>query len=564
MQKFRLMTDCLDSHSERYPDKPAYIFLSEKLLMEKELTFAQLRAEARQFAGRLAERTRRGDRALLIFPAGLDFIVAFFGCLYAGVVAVPLCPPNKKRSQRTLQGIIDDCSPRLIITLKALSSSLKDQDHRESLSWLEVDDKEGGQSSSLPDYPVVDAEHLAFIQYTSGSTSTPKGVMVSHANIVANQAMIRDAFGHDEASTVVGWVPHYHDQGLIGNIFQPMFVGATSILMSPVTFMRWPLRWLQAISIYQAHTSGGPNFAFGACIKALEREPDIELNLSTWQVAFNGAEPIRIDTMSEFQAAFKRYGFSREAVYPCYGLAECTLQASGGVKGSGLITLTVDRQALRDGKILLTDAASCQALVSSGKALPGTNIKIVDPVTRIARPPLEIGEIWIAGPHVAGGYWNQETITADAFANRLSGDIQPPYLRTGDLGFIHQGELYVTGRIKDMVIIRGRNYYPHDIEHNVSGAHHSLEDSACAVFSLLDAEDKLIIVQEVRREWRKKIVEEEIVSIIRQAVVVNNEITPHDIVLLKPGKLLKTSSGKIMRNAIRTQYVEKKLERWLG
>ncbi|WP_445571835.1 fatty acyl-AMP ligase [Pseudomonas sp. E102] len=565
MQKFRMMTDCLDSHSERYPGKPAYIFLSEKLLAEKTLTFAQLRIEARQFAGRLLETTQRGDRALLIFPAGLDFIIAFFGCLYAGVVAIPLCPPNKKRSQRTLQGIIDDCSPRLIITLKALSGSLQDQDHRESLSWLEMDDLRGRQQSTFPpDYLAVDAEDLAFIQYTSGSTSTPKGVMVTHANIVANQAMIRDAFSHDEASTVIGWVPHYHDQGLIGNIFQPMFVGATSVLMSPVTFMRWPLRWLQAISIYQAHTSGGPNFAFGACVKALEREPDIELDLSTWQVAFNGAEPIRNDTMSEFQAAFQRFGFSREAVYPCYGLAECTLQASGGVKGKGPITMNVDRQALRDGKILPPDTASCQTLVGSGKALPGTHIEIVDPLTRKARAPFEIGEIWIAGPHIARGYWNQEALTAGTFANHLSGTIQPPYLRTGDLGFVHQGELYVTGRIKDMVIIRGKNYYPHDIEHNVSTAHHSLESSGCAVFTLLDAEDKLIIVQEVRREWRKKIEGDEIISIIRQAVVLNNEITPHDIVLLMPGKLLKTSSGKVMRNAIRTQYIDKKLERWLG
>ncbi|AMB86703.1 hypothetical protein AWM79_15890 [Pseudomonas agarici] len=565
MQKFRLMTDCLDSHSERYPEKSAYIFLSEKLLVERELTFVQLRIAARQFSGRLLETTQRGDRALLIFPAGLDFIIAFFGCLYAGVVAVPLCPPNKKRSQRTLQGIIDDCSPRLVITLKALGSSLRDQDDQESLPWLEMDDLGERQQSVFPlDYSTVDAEDLAFIQYTSGSTSAPKGVMVTHANIVENQTMIRDAFSHDEFSTVIGWVPHYHDQGLIGNIFQPMFVGATSVLMSPVTFMRWPLRWLQAISIYRAHTSGGPNFAFGSCVKALERKPDIELDLSTWQIAFNGAEPIRNDTLSEFQAAFQRFGFSAKAVYPCYGLAECTLQASGGVKGTGPITLNVDGQALRDGKILPTDATSCKTLVGSGKALPGTRIEIVDPVTRKANAPLEIGEIWIAGPHIAQGYWNQKLLTASTFANRLSGNLQPPYLRTGDLGFVHQGELYVTGRIKDMVIIRGRNYYPHDIEHNVSAAHHSLEESACAVFSVSDAEDKLIVVQEVRREWRKKIKRDEIISSIRQAVVLNNEITPHDIVLLMPGKLLKTSSGKVMRNAIRTQYIENKLERWLG
>jgi acyl-CoA synthetase (AMP-forming)/AMP-acid ligase II len=202
--------------------------------------------------------------------------------------------------------------------------------------------------------------------------------------------------------------------------------------------------------------------------------------------------------------------------------------------------------------------------VGSGKALPGTRIEIVDPLTRKARTPFEIGEIWIAGPHIARGYWNQEPLTAGTFANHLSGDIQPSYLRTGDLGFFHQGELYVTGRIKDMVIIRGKNYYPHNIEHNVSTAHPSLENSACAVFSLLDAGDKLIVVQEVRREWRKKIKGDEIISIIRQAVVLNNEITPHDIVLLMPGKLLKTSSGKVMRNAIRTQYIDKKLERWLG
>lgn len=565
MQKFRVMTDCLDRHNEQCPDKPAYIFLSEKLAPETQLTFAELRNQARQFAGRLLQTTQKGDRALLIFPAGLDFIVAFLGCLYAGVVAVPLCPPNKKRSQRTLQGIIDDCSPRLIITLKALSSALKDPEQQPSPLWLEMDHWPDAQPPDLTaPWPSVEAQDLAFIQYTSGSTSEPKGVMVTHANIVANQAMIRQAFGHDPDSTVVGWVPHYHDQGLIGNILQPLYVGATSVLMSPVTFMRWPLRWLQAISLYQARTSGGPNFAFGACVKALEREPDIELDLRSWQLAFNGAEPIRIETLQAFATAFQRFGFDPAAMYPCYGLAECTLQAAGGIKGTGVKTLDVDGPALREGKVVPSDSPFSQTLVSSGAALPGTHIAIVDPVSGGACAPLAIGEIWIAGAHVARGYWQRESLTAETFSNRLSDGIQPTYLRTADLGFIHQGELYVTGRIKDMVIIRGKNYYPQDIEHNVWSAHQGLEHSACAVFSLPDAEDKLIIVQEVRREWRKKMLADDVIPLIRQAVVVNNEITPYDIVLLMPGKLLKTSSGKIMRNAIRAQYMDKTLERWLG
>ncbi|WP_338523865.1 fatty acyl-AMP ligase [Pseudomonas batumici] len=565
MQQFQFMIDCLDSHSERYPEKAAYIFLSEKLFPEKTLTFAQLRVEARQFASRLMIVTQVGDRALLILPAGLDFIIAFFGCLYAGVVAVPLCPPNKRRSQRTLQGIIDDCSPRLVITHKALGNSFRDQHQPETLSWIEMDDlADDLLPAGCPDYPVLDDQSLAFIQYTSGSTSSPKGVMVTHSNVVANQAMIHQAFGHDETSCVVGWVPHYHDQGLIGNILQPMFAGATSILMSPVTFMRWPLRWLQAISLYQAHSSGGPNFAFEACIAALEREPDVELDLSTWKIAFNGAEPVRQETLNKFQAAFARFGLRREAIYPCYGLAECTLQATGGAKGNAPVMLSVDAQALRDGNILPSDAGFCQTLVSSGRALPGTWVSIVKPLTRKACAALEVGEVWIAGPHIAKGYWNQPALTSEVFVNNLSGDIQRSYLRTGDLGFIHQGELYVTGRIKDMIVIRGKNYYPHDIEHSVFTAHDSLEHSACAVFSLMETEEKLIVVQEVRRSWRKKIILDEVVSTIRQAVVLNNEVTPHDIVLLLPGKLLKTSSGKVMRHAIRSQYIDNTLERWLG
>ncbi|WP_191487058.1 fatty acyl-AMP ligase [Pseudomonas sp. FEN] len=565
MQQFQFMIDCLDSHSERYPEKAAYIFLSEKLLPEKTLTFAQLRGEARQFARRLMNTTQPGDRALLILPAGLDFIIAFFGCLYAGVVAVPLPQPNKRRSQRTLQGIIDDCSPRLVITHKALDNSFQDQHKPETLSWIEMDALMDDQlPAGGPDYPVLDDQDLAFIQYTSGSTSSPKGVMVTHANIIANQTMIRQAFGHDEMSCVVGWVPHYHDQGLIGNILQPMFVGATSILMSPVTFMRWPLRWLQAISLYQAHSSGGPNFAFEACIAALERKPHVALDLSTWKIAFNGAEPVRHETLNRFQAAFARFGLQREAIYPCYGLAECTLQATGGVKGEAPVMLSVNTQALCYGNILLSDSGSCQTLVSSGRALPGTQISIVEPLTGKACAPLEVGEVWIAGPHIAKGYWNQPALTLDVFANGLSDDIQRSYLRTGDLGFIHQGELYITGRIKDTIVIRGKNYYPHDIEHSVFTAHDSLEHSACAAFSVIGTEEKLIVVQEVRRAWRKKIVLDEVVSMIRQAVVLNNEVTPHDIVLLMPGKLLKTSSGKVMRHAIRSQYLDNTLERWLG
>lgn len=557
MRNIRVITDCLNENSQRYPDKPAYIFLSEGLQQERVLGFAQLRSTALQWAGRLLRLARPGDRALLILPPGLDFIVAFYACLYAGVIAVPLCPPNKRRSQRTLQGILDDCSPRLVLTVQVLADALQPQGQRDGLAWLAMDAAEQPATSPLTE--PVQAHGVAFIQYTSGSTSAPKGVMVSHGNIVANQAMICQAFGHDQNSTVVGWVPHYHDQGLIGNILQPMFVGATSVLMSPVTFMRWPLRWLQAITLYRAHSSGGPNFAFDACVKALAREPQVQLDLSSWKVAFNGAEPIHAETLQAFQAAFQGHGLQRGAIYPCYGLAECTLQASGGAKGRGALSLSVEPLALREG--VVEPAPHGQVLVSSGRAMPGTQLAIVDPQTQQPLADGSIGEVWVAGPHVAQGYWNQPALSAQTFRNALSGDVRTPYLRTGDLGFLHQGELYVTGRMKDVIIIRGKNYYPHDIEHSVSAAHQSLEDSACAVFALGGAEEKVVVVQEVRREWRKKIVLDEVVAIIRQAVVQHNEITPHDIVLLMPGKLLKTSSGKVMRSAMRTQYLAQALER---
>lgn len=458
---------------------------------------------------------------------------------------------------------MEDCSARLIVTTKVMHEQLSSQTVGEHFYWLEVeslgDECVGAEPPLANNYS---NDGIAFLQYTSGSTSAPKGVMVTHANIIANQQMIREAFSHDEESTFVGWVPHYHDQGLIGNILQPMFIGATSVLMSPVTFMRWPLHWLKAISMFRAHTSGGPNFAFDACVAALEREPQPDLDLSSWQVAFNGAEPIRNDTLVKFSKAFSRFGFRSSSLYPCYGLAECTLLAAGGVKQQGARVLTVDRQSLCQGEVVLDGSTQAMQLVSSGKALSQENIAIVDPKTLAPCDDGRIGEIWISGPHVADGYWNRSEQTTETFCNYLLGDARKLFLRTGDLGFLHEGCLYVTGRLNDMVIVRGMNIYPQDIEQCVSQAHESLESAGCAVFSTQEANERLVIVQEIRREWRKKASRDEVTIAIRRAVVMDIGVTPDDIVLLMPGHLLKTSSGKVMRSTIRSRYMDNTLEVW--
>ncbi|WP_181784765.1 fatty acyl-AMP ligase, partial [Pseudonocardia pini] len=432
------------------PRRTAYVFLDERGTETRVLTYSDLHRAALGVAEALP--CAPGDRALLAFPQCAEFVVAFLGCLYAGVIAVPVNPPRRSRVQEATAAVVADSDPAVVLTLRSSVESL-----RESLAgtFLAVDEVAPGAGEPVPRTP----DDLAFLQYTSGSTSVPKGVMVSHGNLAANEDMIAAAFGHDEGSTVVGWAPFFHDQGLIGNVLQPLWVGAQAVLMSPMAFVRRPLLWLETVSRYRAHTSGGPNFAFDACVTAAARGVPV-MDLTSWKVAFNGAEPVRPETVRAFTEIFAPHGFDPAAMHPCYGLAEATLMVTGTGRLRGPRLLDADATALGQGRL---EAGRTRVLAGSGH---GETVRIVDPDTSRPVGAETVGEIWVSGPAVAQGYWRQPEVSGETFRAQVVGE-PGEYLRTGDLGVLADGELYVVGRISDVAIIRGRNHHPHDVEHTV-------------------------------------------------------------------------------------------------
>lgn len=406
------------------------------------------------------------------------------------------------------------------------------------------------------------AGRARFLQYTSGSTSAPKGVEVTHGNLAANQAMIREAFGHDEHSGFVGWAPLFHDQGLIGNVLQPLWLGTTSVLMSPTAFIRRPLLWLSTISRYRAHTSGGPNFAFDACVGAA-RAGLPELDLSCWKVAFNGAEPLRAETLRRFTETFAPVGFDPGAVYPCYGLAEATLLVSGSGKGRGARAVTVDVDALARRQLAVTEGNRGRPLVGSGRILPGEEVRIVDADTERPCPPDRLGEIWVAGPHVARGYWRRPDATAATFGARIAGEGERPFLRTGDLGVLVDGELYVAGRLRDMIVIRGRNLYPQDLERTVQAVHPAMRAGGAAAISVPGPDgERLVVVQEVARDPLPGTDRDDLTGAVRAAITAEHEVSVREVVLTRAGEVPRTSSGKIMRTAVRQRYLGPGFPTW--
>ncbi|MBF6270486.1 fatty acyl-AMP ligase [Nocardia farcinica] len=543
------------------PAGTAYVFLDDHGAETAVLTYAELERRTRLVAGRLARAAAPGDRALLVFPPGLDFIVAFFACLYTGVIGVPVIPPRPGRPHHATRGIVADCAPTVVLTVAefAVAADLPSAVPLELLAVDESDPRTGGLEPLA-----VEPESIAFLQYTSGSTAAPKGVMVTHRNLIANQEMIRRAFGHDADSTFVAWAPHYHDQGLIGNILQPLYVGATAVLMAPVSFIRRPLLWLSAISRYRAHTSGGPNFAFDACVAHATRFGVPELDLRSWAVAFNGAEPIRADTLRRFTETFAPYGFDERAMYPCYGLAEATLFVSGSGKGRGPRWFEADAAEVGRGRMIAAQPGGpARTLTGSGRPAVGTELIIVDPATGRECPSARIGEIWVAGAQVAAGYWGNPEATAAVFGARVVGAADRTFLRTGDLGRLVDGELFVTGRCKDLIVVRGRNHYPHDLEHTAQAAHPAARAGGSAAFSV-DAPDggRVVIVQEIDRAYPwSPAAGTEIAAAIRAAVAAEHDLASL-VVLTVAGALPKTSSGKIMRAAARAIHLGAGFDQW--
>ncbi|MET3908007.1 acyl-CoA synthetase (AMP-forming)/AMP-acid ligase II [Bradyrhizobium sp. S3.3.6] len=559
MDNLRSLVALLARRAAEQADDRAYVFVSDRATEEAVLTFRQLHETATALAARLSASARPGDRAILVFPPGIEFMVAFFGCLMAGIIAVPMMMPRRNSARDSSAAILANCTPELALTTTAFAmrGDLEARFAQENIRWIEVDLTEA--AGATIDLPEPAPDDIAFLQYTSGSTSEPKGVMVSHANLLANLEMIRIALGNTGQSTYVNWVPLYHDMGLILNALQALYVGSTCVFMAPNAFMQRPLGWLRAISHYRAEVACGPNFGFDLCVSRYRADQMEGVDLSSLRIALNGAEPVRADTIAGFIETFAPHGFDPRVMYPAYGMAEATLLISGGTRGGGHVTRSVSRAALQaHAAEAPADPGDAQLVVGCGRALVGERIAIVDPEQRGRLPADRVGEIWVSGANVARAYWCSDAATREELNAEIA-DEEGRWLRTGDLGFLdHTGELFVTGRIKDLIIIRGINHYPQDIERTVQSLDNALRENCGAAFSVPDehGEESLVIVQEVERTARHTIDTTEIKGQIREAIADSHELSARHVALIRPGALPKTTSGKIQRKLARRLWLD--------
>ncbi|HEY9857225.1 MAG TPA: fatty acyl-AMP ligase [Stenomitos sp.] len=583
----RTLVDVLRWRALHEPDRRAYTFLIDGDAATETLTFAQLDARARAIALTLQERLAVGDRAMLLYPAGLDFVAAFMGCCYAGVVAVPVYPPKQNRDGARLAAIAQDAQATVALTLDKHRPLIQGFPELTDLSILATDDLPSAEGQEWHG-PALNGDDLAFLQYTSGSTGLPKGVMVSHGNLLHNEQMMHAAFETTPESVWVSWLPLFHDMGLILGMLHAMYVGSHCVLMAPVAFIQRPMRWLQAMSRYRATHSVAPNFAYELCLRRLKPELLDQLDLSAWRLAGNAAEPVRADTLERFAAAMAPCGFRMEALRAGYGLAEGTVFVTCQKIGPRPTMIEVSESLLSQGRVAppLT-AEDTKRLVGNGTTWHDQHLLIVDPETGCECPPDRVGEIWLSGPSVARGYWNRPEATAQTFGAHVADTGAGPYLRTGDLGFLKDGDLFITGRLKDLIIIRGRNHYPQDIERTMEEAHPSVRPGCTAAFSVeVAGEERLVVVAEVERRYQSersiqtegnlramedrldsfelassRLAAEEVLGVIRQAVAEQHELMPHEVVLIQATSIPKTSSGKIQRSACRALYLEGSLKR---
>jgi acyl-CoA synthetase (AMP-forming)/AMP-acid ligase II len=561
------LIEIINCRSQYQPDKQAYIFLQNGEEESASLTYAELNRRARAIAARL--QAWKGERALLLYPSGLEFITAFFGCLYAGVIAVPVYPPKRNQKLSRLLSIVNDSQTKIALTT---SSILVDMSHRwqeetdplNQLNWVATDTIEADPQEFVPQ--LITPDSLAFLQYTSGSTGTPKGVMVTHDNLIHNSECIKQAFELTSDSVSVSWLPTFHDMGLIDGVIQPLYTGFTGYLMPPVAFLMKPVCWLQAITRYKATHCGGPNFAYDLCVSKVSAEQLKTLDLSSWDSAYSGSEPVHSETLKLFAEKFRDCGFKENFFYPCYGMAEATLFISGGYKQAPPIVKRVQTQALEENKIVevthpkTSSQEGTKAIVGCGHNWLDYKIVIANPETFEPCADGRVGEIWVSSASVTKGYWNRPQQTQETFQAYLK-DGSGPFLRTGDLGFLQNSELYVTGRIKDIIIIRGQNHYPQDVELTVQKSHPALRLNCGAAFTIeVKGKEQLIIVQEVERTYLRKLDVNNVVEIITQAVSAEHGLQVYATVLVKTGSIPKTSSGKIQRHACRTKFLNGSLD----
>jgi len=555
------LLDLLQFRAMNQPEEQVYTFLSDGETQAEHLTYRALYRQAQAIAHNLSGFDTRGKPVLLLYPSGLDFIAAFWGCLYAGAIAVPAPLPRSSRSVERIQAIAQDIQTSVILTTRLIEEKLKSRSMPvpalAKLRWISTDTI--AKNEYVPCAPVV--HDLAFIQYTSGSTRVPRGVLVSHTNLLSNLKFIAEAtdFGPDDR--LVSWLPSYHDMGLV-MLFLVMYVGCPATLMSPSAFIQRPSRWLEVFGRNRATFTIAPNFAYDLCSESISEEELTRLDLHSWTLAACGSEPVRYQTLKRFSERFAICGFREESFFPCYGLAEATLMVSGGPGTSRPFTIQAQREALERNQVI-EDSEAGTFLVGCGKASPENQVVIVDHRTCTRCPEGQVGEIWVCGPAVSRGYWNKTEETRERFSAYLAGTGEGPFLRTGDQGFIHQEQLFVTGRIKDVIVIRGSNFYPEDIEFEVERCHPALQGGGCVVFCRdpdPNSDYALIIVQEVKRQYLSAPPINAIIRAIRGVVAERFGLRAADIVLTRYLGLPRTTSGKKRRQTCTILYLNGQLD----
>ncbi len=558
------LVELLRGRAIQQPDDHAYTFLIDGKKATPPLTYGELDRQARAIGALLQKHQAKGERSLLLYPQGLEVIAAFCGCLYAGVIAIPVPPPESGRLKRTLprlRAIVKDAEATVALTTAGILALVENVSNEfpefEQMRWIDTENVDLDLAEQWRD-PQVDKDVLAYLQYTSGSTATPKGVMLSHFNLIHHGRYLQQACGYEADSITLTWMPYFHDYGLVEGMMVPLYNGTPCYLMSPFAFIKRPIQWLRNISQYRATHSQAPNFAYDLCLRRVKAKELEELDLSSWQAAGNAAEPINPRVMAKFVETFSPCGFQWETFAPAYGLAEYTLLVSSKAKGTMPVLGVFDAASLEKDQIVEAKPDQKEAvrfIAGCGSRVCETKIAIVHPDTLTRCAPDEVGEVWVSDPSVAQGYWRREEETQETFHAYIEDTGEGPFLRTGDLGFLQAGELFINGRIKDLIIIRGANHYPQDIEWTVQHLDSALRPDYGAAFSIEDnGDEQLVIVQEVERR-SGELDMEKLLGDIRQEIAEQHEIPVHAIVLAKSGTILKTASGKIQRRACRQNFL---------
>ncbi len=562
--------EVLQRRAQEDPDRLSHLLLGAKESENESLTYSQLDRDVKAMAAYLQHAAEPGQRALLVYPTGLEFIKAMYACLYAGIIPIPTNPPGLNRSAQRLDAIAKDARASLVLTTpeyqNAFAQTADQFPDFAALRWVTRDSLRSTAGLSWQPRQVR-PEDIAFIQYTSGSTNIPKGVIISFRNFSHNMHALHATRAREyswDESAILTWTPLFHDMGLLIGVFLTPMDRTPSILMTPIQFMQNPLHWLKAIQKFNITASGGPNFAYELCVSKIPLEKCDGLDLSSWKIAYNSAEPVRAETQARFAEKFAPFGFAPTSFSPCYGMAETTLVISFYSGAPKTITYRVRRSDFEEGKLVPStsdDPKEYAEPVSSGAPLVDYEIAIVNPQTRTRCAENEVGEVWVRGGSVGEGYWNRPEETAHTFRAHIEGTNEGPFLRTGDLGFMHDGHLYITGRQKDLLIVRGRNYYPQDVEMTVENTHSGLRPGSGAAFAVkINGVENLVVVHEVQHREMAGVDWNEVIKSIRTNIAREHGIRAYAVVLIKKSSIPKTSSGKIMRSETRRQFLENELE----